>query len=233
MPVPTYLLRHIDTAPVPRLKQKLRPHGATINDLLLASLFRSMAYLHDTPSDAKLPVQLTVDLRRHLPAEQRLCVANLSGSAHVYLSGNARKRFSQVLADTHVQTRQILQRNMALGGVLALDLLFKLSIHETIKILNRQFTASSKTRKANPLLANFGVLDFDHLNLDTTSIETAYMIGPSLLTPGLLISVSSCRNQLTISAGFDAATINCNYVHSILDLLSGHLSDVIFANSLI
>jgi NRPS condensation-like uncharacterized protein len=221
---PKYMLRHIETAPVPQLKKKLSQYGATINDLLLASLFRSMVDLHNTSPHAKLPMQFTVDLRRHLPATQRFCVANLSGSVHVYLNGNAENHFGRTLAETHAKTTQLIQRNEALGGVLILDQLLKLSFHGTIKLLKRQFTASSRTQKANPLLTNFGLLDFDQLDLGTTNIKTAYMIGPNLLTPGLLISVSSYKNKLTISAGFDAALTDTRYIHAVLDLLSDRLN---------
>lgn len=222
-PEPACLLRQFNAEYRGGLKAFSVRQKATINDLLLAALFRSLLDTLPAASARRRPLQFTVDLRRYLPGWQRARIANLSGADNVWLDTAKAGRFNTLVAHTHQQMRSIKQRDPGAGSSLWLKLLFAIGFTSARKLLQKAFNASRQSGRANPLLTNFGVLDRDVLAFGTTEIRHAALTAPNLLAPGLVIGASSFRNTLTLSAGFDANIADPRLVGNVLDRMINEL----------
>ncbi len=220
---PVYLLRHFEAGCRGGLQAVSRRHNATINDLLLAALFRALLATLPAGSSRRRPLQFTADLRRFLPAGQRARIANMSGSDCVWLDASKASRFSKLVAHTHEKMRRIKDSNLGAGSSLWLKLLFTIGFSRAQQLLHKAFNASRKSGIANPLLTNFGALDGHAFAFGATSVRHACLTAPSLLVPGLIVGVSSFRNTLTLSTGFDANIADPLLIGNVLDRMINDL----------
>ena len=220
---PACLLRHFDAAHKGGLKAFSTRQKATINDLLLAALFRALLDTLPAGGARRRPLQFTADLRRYLPGAQHARIANLSGADNVWLDTAKAVRFSTLVTHTHAQMCTLKQRVPGAGSSLWLKLLFAIGFAPARKLLHKAFNASRQSGMANPLLTNFGALDRNALTFGATEIRRAVLTAPNLLVPGLVIGASSFRNTLTLSAGFDANITDPLQVGTILDRMINDL----------
>ena len=222
---PTYQLRRLGSIYFPKLRELCSLYGVTINDLLVSALFCSLCEIHNVGKGSTLPMQFTVDLRRYLPQGRPAQVANLSGSEHVWLQPRSDHDFIGSLLTTHKALRNIKQRTPGLGSALLIEKLFHCSYRGTSALLLKNIKNSMNSRKGNPLLTNLGRINATRLNFDTARVKDACLIGPSQLTPGLTMSASTFRNNLTLSVGYQPDNMGHLYVKNVLsrmiDFLSG------------
>jgi NRPS condensation-like uncharacterized protein len=219
----TYMLRKLPAKSISHLKAYCEPYAATINDILIAALFSSLHDLHESTPGERLAVQFTIDLRRHLWPGRQAQVANLSSSAHVWLKKNPEECFVQTLCRTHRVLADIKKKYPGIGAAIILELVFKLGFQRTEKMMRRLFRESLVTSMGNPLLINTGVIDDIRLNFGSAKVVNACLLGPSLLVPGLTITASGFRDQLTLSSGFNRTHTRPDYIAHVLDDMIGYL----------
>jgi NRPS condensation-like uncharacterized protein len=222
----SYIIRNLPAQSIAQLKAYCEPYSATINDILITALFISLHDLHDCSPGKRLPMQFTVDLRRHLWPGRQVQVANLSGSTHVWLQKNPGEHFTQTLRKTHQALADIKQKYPGMGAAIILELFFKLGFRRTIQAMQKIFAESLVTGMGNPLLINTGLIDCRRLNFGSSKVMNACLIGPSLLVPGLTITASGFRDQLTLSSGFNRTSTRPDYLAQVLDNMTGCLSKV-------
>jgi NRPS condensation-like uncharacterized protein len=222
----SYTIKNLPGQSIAQLKAYCKPYSATINDILIAALFSSLHDLHDCTPGERLPVQFTVDLRRYLWPGRQAQVANLSSSTHVWLHKNPGEHFTQTLRKTHLALADIKQKYPGMGAAIILEFFFKLGFRRTVQAMQKVFAESLVTGMGNPLLINTGLIDCRRLNFGSSKVMNACLIGPSLLVPGLTITASGFRDQLTLSSGFNRTSTRPDYLAQVLDNMTGCLSKV-------
>jgi len=220
---PVYLFRHFDARCRGGLRAMSRMHNATVNDLLLAAMFRALLETLPAGQARHLPVQFTADLRRYLPARQRGRIANLSGSGCVWLDAHRAGSFKTLAEQTHRAMQRAKERRAGTGSSFWLELLFAINLKGAGRILQRAFDASRSSGRANPLLTNFGMIDESRLTFGSLKPQHACITAPNLLAPGLVVGASSFRDRLTLSTGFDANTADPQWVGRVLDRMISSL----------
>jgi len=220
---PHYVLRHFSAGQSGGLTAMSQRYRATINDLLLAALFRALLDTHGGDDKRRLPLQITADLRRYLPNGQRARIANLSGTDCVWLDASLATRFSILVTHTHSRMRRIKMCTPGAGSSLWLKFLFALGFERARLLLHRAFNSSRRNGLANPLLTNFGTLDGHIPRFGTAAVRHAGIIAPSLLAPGLVIGASAFQNTLTLSTGFDANITDPLLIGNVLDRMINDL----------
>jgi NRPS condensation-like uncharacterized protein len=218
-----HLLRQFDAAGKGGLRAISQRYNATINDLLLAALFRALLATGLGGAKRQLPVQFTVDLRHYLPAGQRTRIANLSGADSVWLDTGHAGRFRTLVNQTHSAMRRVKARAPGTGSSLWTNWLLAHSFQRGRQLLLKSFNASRLNGRANPMLTNAGTLDNWALPFGTTAIRHLYMVTPNLLAPGLIVGAISFRNTLTLSAGVDANIADPEWVGNVLDRMISDL----------
>jgi len=218
-----YVVRHLGDLSITHLKAYCRRYAATINDILIAALFSSLHDLHDCTPGEKFPVQFTIDLRRYLTPRDQHQVANLSSSTQVWLRKIPGNPFGQTLLETHLALAEVKRKMPGVGAAMVMEMMFRLGFGRVKRTLETIFNASLDTGMANPLFINAGLIDAKRLNFGPTEVMSAHVLGPSLLTPGVAMTASGFRNQLTLSTGFSKAMTDPDYISKLLDSMTGLL----------
>jgi len=212
-----YTIRQLGNDSITHLKAYCARYAATINDILIAALFCSVHDLHNRTPGEWLPVQFTVDLRRHLGPGHPCEVANLSSSAHIWLRKLPANPFGQTLLETHQALAAVKRKAPGIGAAIILEMIFKLGFSRTNRALEELFTSSLTTGWANPLFINTGVIDEDRLKFGAAKVLDAHLLGPSLLVPGLTMTASSFKNRLTLSVGFSPTVNSAGHIKKLME----------------
>ena len=125
--------------------------------------------------------------------------------------------FANALMQVCRQTKLIKRNRPGLPAALGLNLLFTGGYRLANSIFSQLLSARCFSDRANPILTNFGELNEQKLNSDFIGLEKAYLVGPNFMAPGLLMSASSFRNQLTLSVGYKQSIISAALVLRILN----------------
>jgi NRPS condensation-like uncharacterized protein len=214
---PACQLRRLDGPKFARIREIGSLYGATINDLLVTSLFCALCKVHNVAAGEILPLQFTVDLRRYLESPRPAQVANLSGSEHIWLQTRPRSDFIATLLATNQALTRIKQRLPGLGSAFLLEKLFRTSYRGTSALLLKNFRGSIQSGRWNPLLTNLGRINANRLKFTEARVKDACLIGPSQLTPGLTVCASTFRDNLTLSVGYQPNCTSHVYVRNVLN----------------
>lgn len=200
-PVTRYVIRHSPADFIMNLKTELAALRATVNDALIAAMFSAQTTADPATLNRQLPIQFTIDMRRFLPAAATAPLANLSGSAHVWLQRQRENNFETTLNAASKALTNAKRSLPGLGNALLSESLLRISYPLTEKLVHHAIRRSLATGKANPILSNFGILDENKLKFGDKEVTCAYMAGPSLVPPNFMMAASAFRGKLTISTG--------------------------------
>jgi NRPS condensation-like uncharacterized protein len=200
-------VKHISASTLEGMQKLRQTSNATINDQLVAAFYVSLkSHVHHR-AQQRLPIQIMADLRRYLPADVLPGIANLSSSVVIRLPSSMNGDFSKALAATSREINRRKSGRLGLDASLAAHCLFAGGHRLARAAFNRLINQSRKTGLAIPILSNFGAIDEQSLRFSGTAVRDAYLIGPSLTVPGLMLCVSGYRGKLTLSASYDESSV--------------------------
>ena len=186
-----------------------RARGGTLNDVLLAAVYRAHARVGGWDGREGLRVAITVDLRRWcLPEEARPALRNLSSLDCPYLGRRLGDRFDDTLA--HVAALTAARKRAWPGLALALAGQ-RLMARAGAARLQREATTRAPARadgcrpvgiwaRSSAVLSNEGALDAAALRFGETAVAAAHILPPFLALPGLHLCASSFDGALTLAA---------------------------------
>lgn len=186
---------------------------ATLNDALLAGLFRTIfSYL---PGEYEEPfaVMVPVDMRRYLYADERGTLANLSSAVYPKLV----RIPGEVPADTVRRVKASMdayKRNQPGLGAL---LLMTVGAINGGKILHDRYQVASGRGSRFINFTNFGNITSQCLTFASLPLKQVYGVGPLQNPPGVLIAISTYQNNLHLtvqSRGDDTLRL---FIHNFLD----------------
>jgi NRPS condensation-like uncharacterized protein len=194
--------------------------GATIHDLLLAAYFRSLfAELKPLPG-ARTPVNMSADLRPWLPKDAVMPLANLPATWAVTVTPVDGEEFAGTLARVVARTRAWkaadVGRTRAVESVLGEWLVRMLGM----RTLRRHWAWITRTLDGTgyPSLTNIGEIDSARADFgEALPVEDAYLFGPIGYPGGLIVTVTTFRRRLRVSAGIDALSADVTMARRILD----------------
>jgi NRPS condensation-like uncharacterized protein len=166
--------------------------GVTINDVLLAALYRAV-FQWLNPNDAvRYPMMVPIDMRRYLPEAKRGVIANLSSAVYPRLTVTANETSGDTLTGVKASMDELKQNQSGLGPMLLMAIGGMLGG----RLLRQRYqqAASRGSRFIN--FTNFGIIDETQLAFDGVSIDQAYGVGPNQYAPGILIALSTYRKTL-------------------------------------
>jgi NRPS condensation-like uncharacterized protein len=187
--------------------------NATVNDILLAGLFRTIFTHIPTEYGEPFPVMLPVDMRRYLDADERGTIANLSSAAYPKLT----RIPGEIPADTLRRVKaymDVYKQNQP--GLEAL-LLMTLGALNGGKILHARYQFAASRGSNFIILSNFGIIDAQRLAFAELMPKQVYGIGPLQNPPGILIAISTYQENLHLvvqSRGDDTFQL---FIHHFLE----------------
>jgi NRPS condensation-like uncharacterized protein len=218
---PLYLADEIAPADFGPLVVFGKERGATVHDLLLAAYYRALfAELRPAPG-SRTPVSMSADLRPWLSKDAVMALANLPATWAVMVTPVEKEEdFSGTLARVVERTREWkaadVGRTRAVESVLG-ERLVRLLGWGTLR---RHWATITRTLEGTgyPSLTNIGEIDSAALDFGAGApIEDAYLFGPVGYPGGLIVTVSTFRRRLRLSAGIDALSTDTRLARRVLD----------------
>lgn len=180
-----------------------KSNNATINDLLIATYFRSLLNVLEPSRPDKISMTSTVDLRRNLSDGSIDAMRSFSGFMYPCIrtspDDNLTATLKKVTADMNFRKSDC----PGLGDISGLGLIgalpFSIGAGIMKKILKLQFMGN----RFRPAITNIGIIDPDKLFFEDDDVVNAY-ITPSMSHLGVRsfpLSASSYKDNLNLFAG--------------------------------
>jgi NRPS condensation-like uncharacterized protein len=219
----TTFIEHLSIEPhtFETIKAKAKKEAATVNDLILAALFRAIFKNIPPDCNAPYPVMVPADMRRYLPDDKKCVIANLASAVYPALKRVEGEAFDDTLA----RVRQLMGgfKNGSLGlGTMALMTLGSLFGGAAIK---RKYRAASVRGSRFINLTNFGVFDDSRLVFGSVHLNSLYGIGPLQFPPGILIAVSTFSGTLNLVVQSNDAQRFQPIVRGLLEQITAELKN--------
>lgn len=220
----TFVIRQLDAKRFRAIKESGHKYHATMNDIMLAALYR---YLFDAiHPDPGVPLRLatTVDLRRYLPNGKSGGIRNLSNFSCINIGSEIGASFEDTLIKVRNEMNTMKANFLGLGDYPFGSLFFKgLPFAWSRKLLDRSLTLLYKTGNAPPVLSNAGIIDSEQLVFGDVTVDDACLIGATLFPPALAIGLSSFGESLTLSISFFESAIKKSVVERFFDRIEYEL----------
>jgi NRPS condensation-like uncharacterized protein len=206
-----------------RLKDYGKQRDATINDLMLAAVFRSCVALFDPPALKPLSLMCTAELRRYLPDPRRLPISNISISGSLDIERVDGENFDATLARVQDQMAIWAKQCYGAGPLVNAEKLAGLGYGLTKALLGLTFRMAGGSGKTYPWFTNIGVLDEARLSFAGTVPTSGHMFGPSGYGPAVVPVISTYRDRLAICMGFCAEDMDASVINNVLQSVAGEL----------
>jgi NRPS condensation-like uncharacterized protein len=180
-----------------------RQRGATVNDALTAAYFRACAALLDMPPGAKAPIGQSCELRKYLPDGTRTALANISSVWYLHLPGpEPGETFEQTLSRVVECSRAWKASDPGFRTAAQMS-----AAEPVLRLLGYGILAKQAQNprrdagKGSPTMTNLGVLAEERLDYGVP-LRDAFLTGPVTTSYGCLLTVSTFRDELSLSSGF-------------------------------
>jgi NRPS condensation-like uncharacterized protein len=211
-----FAMRQVSEADFQALKGFAREQGATINDLILTALYRTMFTRGNPPENTPLPVQVSIDLRHFLPEGKQQRICNLSGALYPAVTYTPGESYAQTLSNVQAQMARWKSRQPGLTGMMLIELAM-LQGYAKAKALLGKMTAIRSNRVTPLLLSNFGQLDARRLVFGSLKIQEAYVLGPIMFGHSLMLTASTYAGRMRLAMGYCQGSIEKETVEGLLE----------------
>jgi NRPS condensation-like uncharacterized protein len=215
----------------PEAFSAVKAHGrlreATVNDMMLAAVFRACVEQFDPPVGTPLSLMCTADLRRYLPDPEHLPISNISISGSLDIERVDGESFDGTLR--RVRERMVVWSKTCYGAAPAAsaERLAGLGYRVTKALLSLTFRTAGRSGKTYPWFTNIGIIDESRLSFDGHVPSSGHMYGPAAMGASIVPVVSTYRDTLTVCMGFCEQDCDVSLVdgvlQSVLDELEGAL----------
>jgi NRPS condensation-like uncharacterized protein len=171
---------------------------ATVNDMLLTALMRSLAQISTPTAPTPFTPSITADTRRFVddPSFARPCI--LASSQTLKITCDPTDDFDASLARVVECTRR---QKKGLWGVKWVGKDRRLPHRILQAMMTPSFRAMDRAGTAPPIVMNIGILDESELSFGAALPVAAYVTGPVFKMPGFGPTISTYRNTLTVWMG--------------------------------
>lgn len=204
-----------------------KEQGATINDLILAAIYRAMFKLSRPPYGIPMDIGLTVNLRRYLPDNKAQAIRNLSGGIILRIPRIHGESFEGTLSrvvDLMNRKKNANPGYQCASGAERAEvfifhqfLAFSRFVSKTSEILSQISTFCS------PGLSNVGLISKSLIKFGEHKVTDAYIIPPVIRPPGLMLVASSYNGILTLATGYYKGSIKRTFLEKLLNKMKSEL----------
>jgi len=213
-----FAIRQINAEQFQAIKSYSHQHQFTVNDILLAALYRAVFEVIDPPLGEPFPLVVPINLRRYLPAGHVVPVCTLSGATTVAITRQSGETFDSVAARTHAAMEAIKSDCPGLASAVLLELYFVPGFTPAEYAFYRIIGRAAKSGEGYLGLTNPGVIDERQMDFGDIKVADAYGVGGVAYPPGFGITSSTFRNAMTFTAGFCDTAIDRQDVEHFLDV---------------
>ncbi len=176
-------------------------YGASLNDMLLAALYRTATKFGNWDGQKKLCIGTTVDLRRwHMPEGQGEAITHLSSFELPNLVCNLGRSFDDTLNNVVRITGRRKRSWFGLNVIIPVQLLAAAPQNLMFRILKNMSSKMTTGEVSMPGFTNMGMIDTATVNFGKPPCR-AWMLTPPSRLPSLAAGVTGYDGSLTLSAG--------------------------------
>ncbi|HWQ42157.1 MAG TPA: condensation domain-containing protein [Desulfosporosinus sp.] len=206
-----------------------KERGATINDLILAAMYRAMFKLLQPPYGIPMDIGLTVDLRRYLPDNKAQAIRNFSGGIILRVPRIHGESFEGTLSRVVSVMKRKKNANPGYECASGAERLEILNFHQFLAftrfVSKISETLSQISFFCSPTLSNLGFISKSVIKFGEHEVSDAYIIPPAIRAPGLLIVASSYNGILTLAIGYYKGSINRRFLEKLLNKMKSELME--------
>ena len=209
--------------------------GATVNDLILTALYRSMFEFSKPPYGVPMDISTTIDLRRYIPDQKAEAIRNFSGGFRTGIARKVDESFEGTLFRVVHATKKIKEGlpglQNAKGGEFVETLNFPM-INAFFKILSQdsvfmsQIPFSISNMYCGLALSNLAYLSRPLLKFGENVVTDAYVLPPVVRAPGLLILACTYNGTLILSFGYYKGSLRQKDAERLLNKIKKELMGV-------
>jgi NRPS condensation-like uncharacterized protein len=190
--------------------------GATVNALLLTAFFRAVADLYPPPSGQPMSLPFTVDYRRYLPAATDVPISNVAVSIWLGVTFVPGERFDATLARVEEQLSVWRAGTWGVQGLMQSTAVSKFGSGPTTAMMRAVMGSMSNSQRTSPVFTNIGVLDEHRLRFGDRVPVSARLNGPASFGASLVPTISTYRDELTVSMGFCDGDMDATAIDAVL-----------------
>ncbi len=209
---------HITTAVIPAdvmtlARKRGKEIGATVNDILLTSLYHAYVSLPDMTDDTPMSIMSMMDLRQHCKNGESEGLCNMSGSLPTVLEHGITGTFENTLSIIAQQTKTA--KNNPLAGLEGMPLLHTAARSIPMGLL---LQAVDKVYGSMAMgFTNLGIIDCNQLNLGALTPDIGYAGGPLKKKSALQVSTGSFHGFATLSVVGEYTEDDKELIQTMLD----------------
>ena len=196
------------------VKKYAHNRKATVNDVLLTSLYRTLFAVNNTAENKPMMMQISIDLRRYLPEHRAEAICNLSGALYVALERKVGEPFERTLERVCALMNKLKQDYPGLESAAGLEYLFSQGFAYMENYMAESAAQSKKYNATFPLLSNFGILDKYHFS--ELEMVNGYITSPIIYPPGFMLGATTFNEEMTLSIGY-CGQENSKQINDFLD----------------
>ncbi|MDI6875441.1 MAG: WS/DGAT domain-containing protein [Methanomicrobiales archaeon] len=215
-----FALRTVGPEQFRQIRRRSKAAGATINDVLLTAFFRGLCRTLDPPQGVPLPVQVSVDMRYLLPEGEKCPICNLCGALFPAFAWQPDEPFDATLARVKERMDRCKKVNQGLASMLFASGAMMLGYRTSERLLRK----GAPGKRTYPLLSNIGIIDEKRLRFGTVPVSSAYFLSPIMLGSSLMMVVSTFRETMTFSIGYNPGSVATECIEGLIGTILQELS---------
>ncbi|MEC0248954.1 hypothetical protein P4H65_24490 [Paenibacillus chitinolyticus] len=223
---PRLAIRRLNAEAFRNIHGYAHKHGATINDVLTAALYRGLFLLADFDHEQPQTASITIDLRRFLPEDTMAAVCNLSGMGYLSLPFRPSETFTETLSRCQEQLNAWKQDLPGLQTAISMELIARAGYGTALAWLDEQARKGAAEGRAVPGLTNFGRISRSPLRFGSSDVTDAYMLSPLQYAPNFALGASTYNDVLSLTIGYFEPETSSVTVDRFLDALTDELARI-------
>lgn len=216
----TIIRRVINEDDFEKMKAVSKKLGITVNDAIMATVFRAMYEMCGLDDDASLTVSCAIDLRKHI-VERGLKGGMTNHTAWMAVRTLCKGKDVRDTVVNVIRSTEGYKRDKFMG-------LYSLPLLKLAYTIFPQDIAefAIKAGYDNPLLAvsNMGLLDEKAYTFDNLVLKDGFISGAVKYKPFFLMSVTTLQNRVTLSTAIRGNDRDVEIANRYFDLLEENLS---------
>ncbi|XPS83049.1 hypothetical protein Dvar_10670 [Desulfosarcina variabilis str. Montpellier] len=218
-----YITRHIEKEELTNMIQYAKNRNATINDVLLAAIFRAYSRMGGWDGKAALRMAMTIDLRRYLPEKKAESISNFS-SMEILTYGTAMEDdFEATLARIVEMVNKRKSSWLGLSAFISLYLVLWAFPYAGLTLMTKKgWESKANSPNAFDWFTNMGNISVEQVNFGGKP-SRALLLPPGCNLPLFFFGCSSYDGSLSFSASIMPDAENEMSTNRFFDLIVSEL----------
>jgi len=213
-----FMIRQLGPERFRAIKEYGHKCHATLNDIMLAAIYRAVFEFINPDPSVPLRLTCTVDFRRYLPSGRTGGICSLSNFVYTNIGYELGNTFDDTTLKVRDDMNAMKADYIGLWDFFLAILVCKgIPFSWTRRLIDHYLNDLTSTGNFPPGFSNGGIIDPEQLVFGDASVTDAYLLGATYYPPLFGMGFSSFGESLTLSISFFESAIKEPVVKRLLD----------------